>query len=169
MKIKLFTLAVAIFTVFTMSACGFGDIFETHEIGLNDSEAEKKEIGLFFQLRSDGTYAVGASKDANSLESIVIPEMHEGKKVTRIFSGGFKGLTNLKSITIPDSITGIEQRAFEGCTGLKSISIPDSVTYMGMYTFKDCKGITVYCEASRKPSGWADWWNSSGGSVVWGS
>ena len=54
----------------------------------------------------------------------------------------FNDYTNLKSITIPDSVTSIGQEVFSGCTGLTSITIPDSVTSIGSYTFNDCINLT---------------------------
>ena len=48
----------------------------------------------------------------------------------------------MTSITIPDSITSIGERAFENCSGLTSITIPDSVTNIGNYAFWNCSGLT---------------------------
>ena len=42
---------------------------------------------------------------------------------------------NLTSVTIPNSITHIEDWAFSGCTNLKSITIPQSVVYIGEKAF----------------------------------
>ena len=46
--------------------------------------------------------------------------------------------TNLKSVTIPDSVTSIGSYAFACCAGLTSITIPDSVTSIGEYAFYLC-------------------------------
>ena len=46
------------------------------------------------------------------------------------------------SVTIPDSVTSIEERAFYGCTSLTSITIPDSVTEIGVYAFSYCTSLT---------------------------
>lgn len=53
--------------------------------------------------------------------------------------------SGLTSITIPDSVTAIENFAFAG-TGLTSVTIPDSVTYIGLSAFGGCtklKNITI--------------------------
>ncbi|MBQ9784972.1 MAG: leucine-rich repeat domain-containing protein [Clostridia bacterium] len=42
----------------------------------------------------------------------------------QIVSNAFEDAVNLKSITIPDSVTRIGQNAFRGCTNLESISLP---------------------------------------------
>lgn len=49
----------------------------------------------------------------------------------------FLGCSGLTSITIPDSVTRIDNYAFSGCTGLTSVTIPDSVTSIGAEAFKD--------------------------------
>ena len=56
-------------------------------------------------------------------------------------NGMFDRCTNLKSITIPDSVTRIEQWAFRNCTSLTSITIPDSVTWLSDSAFYGCKNI----------------------------
>ena len=56
--------------------------------------------------------------------------------------GCFQFCTSLKSITIPNSVTSIDQNAFVGCTGLTSITIPNSVTSIGQSAFWNCTGLT---------------------------
>ena len=46
------------------------------------------------------------------------------------------------SVTIPDSVTGIEHKAFYGCSSLTSVTIPDSVTIIGNKAFIDCSNLT---------------------------
>ena len=56
--------------------------------------------------------------------------------------GAFSGLTNVTSVTIPDSVTSIAYGAFHSCTGLTSITIPSSVTKIDAYAFYGCTGLT---------------------------
>ncbi len=92
--------------------------------------------------------------------------------IIEIYSEAFAGCTGLTSITIPDSLTSIGNRAFEGCNlerievssgnsvyysegncivekatnklvlGCKNSVIPDSVTSIGRYAFRDCTKLT---------------------------
>ena len=61
--------------------------------------------------------------------------------VTKIGDGAFYNCQNLKSITIPDSVTTIGG-AFTLCTKLTSINIPDSVTTIGEAAFNRCDILT---------------------------
>ncbi len=60
---------------------------------------------------------------------IVIPD-----KVKKIGKCAFKNCS-IKSVTIPDSVTSIEEEAFSGCKYLSSVTIPDSVTSIGANAF----------------------------------
>lgn len=134
--------------------------------------------------------------------------------VTKINGGAFRKATSLQSISIPEGVTYIGNRAFDE-TGLRSITFPSTVTYLGEFAFKDnmylvdinlndgleyigkwafggCGSMTkiyipesvktidynqlstgiyyspfvwcsqwlrVYCGASSKQEGWAEYWN----------
>ena len=71
------------------------------------------------------------------LESITIPE-----SVKEIGQEAFYGCTGLTSITLPESVREIGQEAFYGCTGLTSINIPKDVREIGQEAFYGCTGLT---------------------------
>ena len=52
---------------------------------------------------------------------------------------------SLQSITIPNSVTKIENYAFSWCESLQSVTIPNSVTSIGDEAFS-------FCEHLDKPS-----------------
>ena len=54
----------------------------------------------------------------------------------------FNGCSSLISITIPDSVTSIEDSAFLSCHSLTSITIPDSITRIGTRVFAWCDNLT---------------------------
>jgi hypothetical protein len=77
---------------------------------------------------------------------VIIPDFieyeNEKYKVTKIENYAFWYCRNLKSITIPDSVTYIGKEAFYYCRSLTSITIPNSVTEIGYKAFYSCKKLT---------------------------
>ena len=51
-------------------------------------------------------------------------------------------MSELTSITIPNSVTSIGNSAFSGCSSLTSITIPNSVNSIGHYAFYRCESLT---------------------------
>ena len=72
---------------------------------------------------------------------IIVPIMRTGRYVVRISGEAFKG-TDIKSVTLPESMLGIGSRAFKDCTSLKSINIPPQVFYIGEGAFEGCTSLT---------------------------
>lgn len=52
---------------------------------------------------------------------MIIPSSISGNTVTTIGSSAFSNITNLTSITIPNSVINVNKSAFSGCTGLTSV------------------------------------------------
>lgn len=88
-----------------------------------DSATNENPQGLDFYPLPNGTYAVAAG-NALYLNTINIPDTYNGKPVTKIKSRGFADAINLTEITIPSTVTSIDNAAFEGCNVLESISLP---------------------------------------------
>ena len=74
-----------------------------------------------------------------------IPEevtyMSRTRKVTSIGYEAFYNC-NLTSVTIPNSVINIGNRAFYYCSGLTSVTIGNSVVTIGERAFSDCSGLT---------------------------
>lgn len=63
------------------------------------------------------------------------------------------GPHNLKSATIPDTVTYIGKSAFGVCIGLTTITIPASVTSIDDYAFSSCTNLNeIVCLATVPPS-----------------
>ena len=85
---------------------------------------------------TDSTVKVSAKvKDASAYK---ISSWFEGDKVTVIGEEGFKGNTNLTSITLPDTIKTISEQAFSGCNELTSCNLPDGLETIGNNAFRAC-------------------------------
>lgn len=55
---------------------------------------------------------------------VVIPDEINGAPVTEIAPEAFKGLTALRAVCIPDSVTAIGAGAFKGCNSLTTLKLP---------------------------------------------
>lgn len=56
----------------------------------------------------------------------------------------FMVCNNLKSVTIPDTVFGIERDAFYGCKKLQRVTIPDSISHIRDYALDGCPDLKVY-------------------------
>ena len=133
---RIFMLALILASVLLVSMAalsGCGDRKENTETGQKDGEIEILE---FTQL-SDGTYGLKAGKGVD----VVIPATHEGKPVTQILSKAFQS-SSINTVTIPETVSSIGERAFSGCADLTAVTIPDSVTSIGTSAFSGCVGLT---------------------------
>jgi hypothetical protein len=61
--------------------------------------------------------------------------------VTEIGPGAFEGCTGLTGVTIPDSVSDIDDNAFLEC-GLTSVTLPAGVNQVGEAAFGDCINLT---------------------------
>ena len=98
------------------------------------------ESGEFrYQLLSDGTARITAYYGQKA--NITLPDKIDGYIITSV--GGdqtneislFSFEENLKTITIPNSVTRIEKYAFSQSPSLIGVTIPNSVTNIGDYAF----------------------------------
>lgn len=55
----------------------------------------------------------------------------------------FTNTTNLGKITLPDTVTNIEEKAFSGCYSLNSIRFPNNLENISEGAFSNCSGLTL--------------------------
>ena len=82
----------------------------------------------------------------------------DGKTLIR-YQGG-------ENFVVPENVESIYSYAFSG-SGIEEITIPNSVISIGEGAFQECHWLTIYCEATSKPSGWSEYWNISYRPVIW--
>lgn len=102
------------------------------------------------------------------LTEITIPS-----SITQINEYALSGASAITSITIPTSVTSIGYYAFSNCSAMQRIFIPRNVTKIESYSFNMwMKSAVIYCEVDSKPNGWDDYWNKYGQftvTAVWGA
>ena len=135
------------------------------------------EDGYIYALIGGIRYALKDStakviRQAATIQTVEIPATvaYRGASysVRSIGEMAFAACEALTAITIPDSVTSIGDYAFYYCPSLTTVTIPASVTSIGRFAFADCtEGLTIYCEATAKPTGWDQAWNADY-PVVWG-
>lgn len=54
----------------------------------------------------------------------------------------FRGKTNVKSVTMPDTVTVIGMQAFSGCTNLTDLTLSKNITSIEKWAFSGCSGLT---------------------------
>jgi len=66
--------------------------------------------------------------------------------VTTIGKFAFSGLSSLSSVTIPPTVTSIEESAFYQCrnTNFTSIDLPSSIRYIRKWAFRECTNLTSF-------------------------
>ena len=111
-----------------------GKINSEHEI------IETPEEYFTYTVSNDEVTITGLVSGC-TLTEVNIPHTIQGMRVTEIGNRAFRNNSNLRSITIPDSVTYIGYNAFEDCSGLTSVTIGNSVTNIGDFAFYGCSGI----------------------------
>ncbi len=87
-----------------------------------------------------GSWAGSApwNKYARDITKVVI-----GDGLTTVGGGAFEYYyTALAEVTLPQSVTSIEDGAFDNCKALEDIDIPQSVTAIGNDAFSQCEALT---------------------------
>lgn len=89
-------------------------------------------------------------------ENITIPSEIDGKKVTTISGiegpadleyrriGAFQNNENLKSVTIPDTVTTIEMYSFMACYNLANVTMSNNIKTIEQYAFEGCNLSYIY-------------------------
>ena len=101
-----------------------------------------------FTLLNDGTYSIAAANKSGMPNQIGIPSTYNGKAVSTIAAYAFQNCSNIKVVSIPDSIKRIENYAFYYCTALTRITFQQgseliSIGESAFYNCYNLKAITI--------------------------
>ena len=140
------------------------------------SYAETVKInGLYYSL---GTTTATLVKDQSSDQStykayttVTIPASvtynNYTYPVVTIGTSAFESCSNLQSVTLPNSITAINQDAFYYCTKLGDINLPEGLTTIGLRAFYYCNLDTIIIPSTVTSIGNKAFYNNPIKSVTW--
>lgn len=106
------------------------------EARLTASEIPADELECYIDNGSMCIY-----KYNGNAENIVIPRKYDGHEIIVLNDDAFAGHTEIKSVSMPDSVYWISNGVFSGCTSLTDISITDTVYSIGCRTFENCESL----------------------------
>ncbi len=87
--------------------------------------------------------------------------------VVTIGTSAFEYCTNLQSVTLPSSITAINQDAFYGCTKLGDINLPEGLTAINTRAFYNCNLDTIIIPSTVTSLGNKAFYNNPLKSITW--
>ena len=91
--------------------------------------------GIVFTLKEGNYEVTGYNGNA---KNVVIPSIHQSRKVTSIADDAFSGCSEIVKIKIEGDVGYIGKSAFSGCTSLQSVSLPLWQGKIGDYAFSGC-------------------------------
>ena len=105
------------------------------ESGLQESPAEDFE----YKIMDDGTISI--IRYIGSKSDVVIPAIIDHKIITDIGQSSFSQ-TDIRTISLPDSITAIQHNAFNKCKNLYQVNLSQNLIFIGDYAFSECSSLS---------------------------
>ena len=97
---------------------------------------------IVFSVDGNGVLTGVSGLTANNTV-VVIPSEVGGVTVREIGMGVFKDNRNIVSLTIPDSVTTLQNRICSGCTALREVRLPSGLTVIPDETFDGCSSLST--------------------------
>lgn len=76
-----------------------------------------------------------------NFKTVNIPETYKGEEIISIRGNVFANMPFLEEVNLPNSITEIRGKAFKNDISLTKINIPDSLEYLGGSAFYNCSSL----------------------------
>ena len=122
-----------------LCACLMGTSFSACKIGDFVKETYFLPEDFTMELSADGSYYILI--EAKDAVEMIIPQTYEGKPVKEIGENAFLWCKSMESVVIPEGITTISYGAFAH-SNLKELTLPESLMKIGESAFQDCEELT---------------------------
>ena len=107
-----------------------------------------EENGFSYEVSRKEAVVTGTKLSDNQLD---IPATLGGFPVTKIGYGAFRK-SKFSAVSIPETVTEIEDRTFYDCKQLKEIRLPRNLQNLGGYTFSGCTKLSAVSFGQRLTS-----------------
>jgi len=105
-----------------------------------------------FNYSYDGrTLTITSPKDKTAVELHIPPEI-DGHPVNAIGNGAFQFCHELRILSVPDTVTAVENTAFKGCENLLEAELSAQLNSIGSLAFQDCtslRSVTISNHTNR--------------------
>ena len=101
--------------------------------------------GIAYMITKDGTLWIHGNGAMPDLSANQTPWNGYSDEITKLVIGegilsvgrcAFYGLSALKNVTLPQSLTVIDEYGFYGCSSLTAVTLPKNLYYIGAYAFR---------------------------------
>ena len=112
-------------------------------VGIADAHYRGAGKGYTYLLRNNGTVALERRALRLTPHDVTLPSEIDGYTVSEVSQYGVFGYNDstVRSLTIPDSVTRIDDYSIEYCRSLTSLTLPDELTDIGSRSFYECKAL----------------------------
>ncbi len=109
-----------------------------------------------FEFSEPRSGTISIIKYNGNADKVIIPRRYNGYEITSI-GNAFEDNTELKSVTIPDTVAYIYNYEFSGCVSLEEVNILGTIGWgIGQQAFSDCASLEeITIPDGVKSIGWA--------------
>ncbi len=107
--------------------------------GSGIANGARKSGDFYYEVLDDNTAVI--TDYEGTAAQVIVPDILDGHRVSRIGSEAFFECHTMKSIQLPEGLVSIEDGAgaFKDCSSLSSVVFGKNLTYIGKYAFMGCE------------------------------
>lgn len=101
---------------------------------------KQDDAQLFSWEEVDGGMCITGILD-KSVQSLVIPDVIDGKTVIKIADSAFQSLQQLQRVILPGGLQTVGAESFAGCAQLHTVYFPETITEIAETAFDGCQSL----------------------------